>query len=900
MIDRLARLVYRIVLRILPADFRRRHGTEIEELFDEVRGVHRRRGMLAGLLGWLRGIGDVLELSVRLRSSRPPAGQHVKRRNTMETWVQDVRFALRSLIRAPAFAVVAITTIALGIGANTAIFSLVNAVLLRPPEHVTDPDRLVSIWTSDFSGPQFGASSYMDYEDFRDCTPSLEDMVAVSPGIVNMAGEGSVSQILVAEFVSGNYFDVFGVQPRIGRWFSTEEGQWSSGASVAVVSEAMWARAFGSDPSVLGRTVRLSGQSITIIGIAPEGFSGSLPLVTPDFWIPVSTQALIQGDASFQGRGFRGTLIRARLSTGASIEAAQSQLDGVAAQLLEESPTSWTDVNDEGRRVTVVKDARIPPQLQGAVTGFAAFLLAVTGIVLLIACANVANLTLARASRRSQELAVRLALGAGRRRIVRQLVTESGIIGVLGALIGVGVAFAAVRLAESYRPPTGIALSVDLGLDSSVLAFSAATTLLTVIVVGLVPALRASRPDLVAELKEGNEVSGGRSGRFQLRNLLVIAQVSASLVLLVGAGLFLKSLRAAMRIDPGFNPAGIATVALNLGPEGYSLEEAEAFFAELTERVGRLPDVEFTTLTDALPLTILAGRRKSVSVPGYEAAEGEDMEFQFFSVGSGYFTTMQNRIISGRDFTAEDHAESPLTVVVNETFAERFWPGENPIGRIVNSEQGDAQVVGLVANAAYRQLNEEPRPAFFVPITQNRSAGQTLVVRTRTGRAAELLTALRGEVVAIDPQLPISSLRTMDAAVAGTLLPQRVASWLLSIAGGLGLLLAAVGLYGVLSYIVAQRTREVGVRMALGAGASDVIGLFVGRGLRLAAAGSVLGLVIAVVVTRFLSSLLFGVSALDLTVFATMTLAAMMVAGLASYVPARRAATVDPAVTLRD
>ena len=900
MIDRLARLVYRSLLRILPADFRRRHGTEIEELFEEVRGVHRRCGMLAGLLGWLRGIGDVLELSVRLRSSRPPARKVISGRNTIETWVQDVRFALRSLIRAPAFAVVAITTIALGIGANTAIFSLVNAVLLRPPQHVTDPDRLVSLWTSDFSGPQFGASSYTDYEDFRDRTPSLEDMVAVSPGIVNMAGEGSVSQILVAEFVSGNYFEAFGVQPRIGRWFSAEEGQWSSGASVAVVSEAMWARVFGSDPSVLGRTVRLSGQSITIVGIAPEGFSGSLPLVTPDFWIPVSTQALIQGDASFQGRGFRGTLIRARLSAGASIEAAQSQLDGVAAQLLEESPRSWTDVNDEGRRVTVVKDARIPPQLQGAVTGFAAFLLAVTGVVLLIACANVANLTLARASRRSQELAVRLSLGAGRRRIVRQLVTESGIIGVLGALIGVGVAFAAVRLAESYRPRTGIALSVDLGLDSSVLVFSAATTLMTVIVVGLVPALRASRPDLVAELNEGNEGSGGRTGRFQLRNLLVIAQVSASLVLLVGAGLFLKSLRAAIRIDPGFNPAGIATVALNLGPEGYGLEDAEAFFAELTERVRRLPDVESTTLTDALPLTLLAGRRKSVSVPGYEPAEGEDMEFQFFSVGSGYFTTMQNRIISGRDFTAEDHAESPLTVVVNESFAERFWPGENPIGRIVNSEQGDAQVVGLAANAAYRQLNEEPRPAYFVSITQNRSAGQTLVVRTRTGRAAELLAALRGEVVAIDPQLPISSLRTMDDAVAGTLLPQRVASWLLSIAGGLGLLLAAVGLYGVLSYIVAQRTREVGVRMALGADASDVIGLFVGRGLRLAAAGSVLGLVIAVVVTRFLSSLLFGVSALDLTVFATMTLAAMMVAGLASYVPARRAATVDPAVTLRD
>ena len=900
MTSRIGRLTYRLLLRVLPKSFRARHGAEMEELFDDAMSVHRRRGTPERILGWLSGFADVLELAVRLRSQRPSGGRTFSRGNMMGAMIQDVRFGLRSLGKAPGFTAVAIVTLALGIGANTGIFSLINAVLLRPPEHVTEPDRLVSIWTSDFSGPLYGSSSYMDYVDFRSRAPGIEDAVAVSPGIVNMPGDDGVSQILISEFVSGNYFEVLGVRPALGRWFSREEGDWASGTAVAVISEGMWARAFGSEPGVLGRTVRLSGQSVTIVGVAPEGFSGSLPLVTPDFWLPVSTQALIQGDQQFQRRGFRGNFIRARLAEGVSIETAQSQLDVVAAQLFEEDPGSWADVRNEGRRVTASKDSRLPPQVAGAVTGFALLLLAVTGIVLLIACANVANLTLARASRRYRELAIRLSLGAGRGRIIRQLVTESGIIGVAGGLAGAAAAYGAVRFAESYRPSTGIAVTVDLGVDSSVLLFSAAATLMTVLAVGLMPALRATRPDLVADLKEGSETARGRTGWFQVRNLLVISQVSASLVLLVGAGLFLKSLQAAMRIDPGFEPAGISTVSLNLAPEGYSREEAELFYEQLQERVRGLPGVEAVTTVDALPLTLLAGQRRGISVPDFVPLEGDDMEFQFFLVGPGYFALMENPIISGREFTAEDRFDGPLAVIVNEKLAEHLWPGEDPVGRIITHSGNEGQVVGLAADAAYRQLNEEARPAFFMPIAQNRTTAQTLVARTGVDRAAELLPALRREVAAIDPRLPISSLRTMEDAVAGTLLPQRVASWLLSIAGGLGLLLAAVGLYGVMSFIVAQRTREVGVRMALGASVGDVIRMVVGRGLRLAVVGSVLGLVLAGLVTRFIQSLLFGVSSLDFSVFGAMALAAVMVAGVASYVPARRAATVDPAMTLRE
>ncbi len=900
MIHGLGRSAYRLLLRLLPPEFRAKHGAEMEVLFFEALGVHRRRGVPVWIFGWFRGFADVLELAMRLRSVRLDRERTNSRGNLMEGIVQDLGFALRSLSKARGFTVVGVLTLALGIGANTAIFSLINGVLLRAPEHIVNPDELVTIWTSDFSGPPFGTSSYMDYEDYRDRPPGIEDALAVSPGVVNMTGEDGVTQIRLAEFVSGNYFDVLGVRPRLGRWFTEQEGDYSSGASVAVISEGLWERALGSDPQVLGRTLRLSGQTVTIVGVAPEGFMGSLPLVTPYFWIPVSTQALMQGDASFQRRGRRGSLVRARLREGVSLEAVQAQLSVVAAQLLEEDPGSWTDVREQGRRVTVVKDSRLPPQVQTAANGFAAFLMAVTGIVLLLGCANVANLTLARASRRNRELAVRLSLGAGRVRIIRQLLAESGIIGVVGGLAGAGLTHAGVRFAESYRPATGISISLDLGVDGAVLLFSIGVTMVTVVAVGLLPALRASRPDLVTDLKEGGDGAGTARHSFSLKNLLVVAQISASLVLLVGAGLFLKSLQSAMRVDVGFEPDGLSTVALSLAREGFSLEEAELFFAQLNERVAALPGVESTALADALPLTIAAGRRRGVGIPDYTPLEGEDMEYQFFTVSPGYFATLQSPLRSGREFTAEDRADGAPAVIVNEAFAQHFWPGEDPLGKLVTLGGNDAQVVGLAANASYRTLSEETREAFFTPLAQNPSAAQTLIAPTAPDHAEDLLGPIRSEVLAMNSRLPISSLRTMNEAIASTLLPQRIASWLLSIAGGLGLLLASVGLYAVMSFLVAQRTREVGVRMALGATRRDVVRMVVRQGLSLAVAGSVFGLLLAGGVTRFLESLLYGVSALDAGVFVAMPLTALLVAGVASFVPAWRAASVDPAITLRE
>ena len=912
MLHRLAVTGYAVFVRAFPREHRDRYGREMVEAFEqELSNVEAGQGswsafrfaVAACLNTVASGLGERRRVTrdAQMRVPRPSAYRSsLTPTGIMESTLQDLRLAARSLAKAPGFTFVAIVTLALGIGANTSIFSLVNAVLLRAPAHIERPDELVSIYTSDFSGPPFGTSSYPDYRDFRDESPAIADAIALEMGVVNVAGDDGVSEIFVTEFVTGNYFEMLGVQPALGRAFTDEEGDYSSSASVAVLSHGLWLRRFGGDPGVVGETFRASGQTVTVVGVAPEGFGGLLPLVTPELWIPVSTQALIQGDGGFEQRGSRGSLIAARLAEGATPELAQEQLTALASRLQAEYPRSWTDVNDETRRVTVVDGILLPPPTKSVVNGFAVLLLAVVGIVLLIACANVANLTLARASRRRREVATKLVLGAGRGRIVRQLLAESAIVGVIGGIGGAAMAVWLVGMAEAFRPLTGVSFSLDLGVDRTVLLFSALVTIVTVFAVGLLPAFKASRTDLVSSIKEGSGEGSGPFRWYEPRHLLVIGQVSASLMLLVGAGLFLKSLRAAIQVDPGFTVEGVATLTMNLGPEGYSAEEAGDLFDDLEARVARLPGVEATSITDALPMTLSAGRRGSVSIPGYEPAQGEDVEFQFHSVGPGFMAALRMEVLLGREFTDADNQDASLAVMVNETFAERFWPGENPLGKLVNTRgQRDGQVVGLVRDAMYRSLTDEDRPAFFIPIEQVPSTALTLLARTSPDGAAELLPMLRDEVASIDPRLPITTLQTMEDAIAFTLLPQRIASWLLSLAGGLGLLLATVGLYGVMSFLVAQRTHEVGVRMALGAEARHVVWMIVGRGLALSAVGAVVGLGLAALVTRFAQSFLFGVSPLDIGVFALMAVAALAVAGFACWVPARRAAGVDPMEALR-
>jgi predicted permease len=876
----------------------------MEELYEEALERAARRGVLAWCYAAARAVIDVVAYRVRMRrtSSALVRGPPLTSTDMIESTLLDLRLAARSLVKAPGFALVAVVLLALGIGANTSIFTVINAVILRAPPHVERPDELVSIYTSDFSGPQFGASSYPDYVDFRDQTPAITDAVAFQPRTASVPGADGVAEAVVAEAVTGNYFDMLGTQLALGRGFSAEEGDYASGASVVVLSHGYWQRRFAGRPDIIGETFRASGQTVTVVGVAPEGFTGMLPLVTPDLWMPVSTQALIEGADNFESRGSRGTLIVARLAEGSTVELAQSQLTALAGRLHQEYADRWTDLNGEIRRVTVVDGVRQLPIVTGAVNTFAVLLLAVVGIVLLIACANVANLSLARASRRGRELAMKVVLGAGRRRIVRQLLAESAIVGAIGGLAGLALAIWLVGLAEGLALLTGVSVTLDLAVDRNVLLFSAFVTILTVFAVGLLPAFKASRPDLVSTLKRGSGERSGPSRWYEARYLLVMSQVSASVVLLVGAGLFLKSLRTAVEVDPGFRVEGVAMLTMDLMDmirEGYSPEEAVAFIDDLQARMAGLPGVEATSIADALPMTAGALQRTSVRIPGYERAEGEDMEFQYHSVGADFMAALGMEVLLGREFTDADTEDSPPVVMVNETFAARFWPGESPLGKVVYSRGRDMEVIGLVRDALYRSLSDQDRPAFFLPIRQNLAERVTLLARTSSADAADLLPMMRDEVRTIDARLPIITLQTMEDAIAFTLLPQRVASGLLSVTGGLGLLLAAVGLYGVLSFLVAQRTREVGVRMALGAEAGQVVRMVVRRGLALAAVGALIGIGMAALVTRFLQSLLFGVSAFDPVVFALMTTATLAIAGLASWIPARRASGVDPMVALR-
>jgi predicted permease len=871
----------------------------MEEVFAEAVDEARGRGAWALARVWLAAVRDVVQQSVRLRLS----GGGRRREPTpfatrVEVFFLDLRHATRSLLRAPLYTVVALVTLALGIGTNTAIFSAIDAVLFRPPAHVIDPEELVTIYTSDYSGPAYGASSYPDFEDFVAGTPALEEASTVTVQPVNIPDDDGVTRVLMAELVGPGYFQMLGALPFRGRWFTEEENAWDSGSLVAVLGHGTWTRMFGADPGILGRQFRVSGQILTVVGVAPPGMGGGglVPAMVPDLWLSPSSGALIGGDDAFDTRGDRGWLIRARMADGATIEQVDQQLQAVAATLYATYPAAWTDVNDESRRVTVTPDARMFPQLAGPVVIASSLLTALMGLILLIACANLATLALVRGARRARELAVRSALGAGRARLARQVLMEAGLLAALGGVGGLGLAFLATRMLEAVRPSfADVALSIDLSAGPRVLLFSLGVTALAMIAVGLLPALSASRPELVSMLK--GDTLAARWRTLGLRNVLIIAQVSASLVLLVGAGLLVRSVRSATAVDVGFAVDDVATLTLDLGPEGYEAEEARALYARLATRIQARPEVEGVGLVDVLPLT--STRRRSVQVAGYTPATGEDMEFDFFAVGPGFLETMRMPVLEGRGVDEGDTEGAPTVYLVNESFAQRFWPGRSPIGEQMTSARRQGTVVGVVADADYRSIDEPPRAAYFVSLGQFPATRASLVARTAPSAAAALLGEMRDEVRAIDTSLPIANLRTMSDVLAAELLPQRLGALLLLIAGGVGLFLSVLGLYGVIAYLVSQRTREMGVRMALGATGPGIVRMVLSRGLALSLVGVGLGTAVALAGTRFLESFLFSVSPVDPLVFGVTAAAVVGVSALAAYVPARRAATTDPTVALR-
>jgi predicted permease len=817
----------------------------------------------------------------------------------MNDLVQDIRYALRGLRRSPGFALVAVLTLGLGIGANTAIFSVVNAVLLRPPAQVREPDRLVWLYTSDYSGPRYGASSYADYLDFRAGATQLAGLAAFTPRSLDLGTGGAASRVL-GEEVTGNYFAVLGVVPALGRVFAPDDGRAVAAQPVAVVSYGLWQRAFAGDSAVVGRAIRVNGHTFTVIGVAPPHFTGSIRGAQMDLWVPyLARNVLVPGSGDLMARGDRGLFLVGRLAPGATLAAAQTSVNVIARRLHDAYPRSWTDVHQEPRAITLVaeRDARVIPQLRGAVVGLLGLLMTVVGLMLLICCANVANLLLARAAGRQREVAIRLALGAGRGRLVRQLLTESVLLAGLGALVGVLLATWTTGLLMAFKPPLPVPVALDLSIDRGVLLFTAAVAGLAGLIFGVTPARAAARLDLVSALRRGARESAPRRRRPALRSVLVVSQVAMCVILLALAGLMLRSLRAAQAVDLGFDPQHVALFSVELSNQGYGDARARQFYDDLARQVGSLPGVRAVSLAESTPLS-LSYNRRGVSVEGYQPAPGEDLEFGANVVGPGYFGLMRIPMARGREFTAQDRTGSLPVVIVNESFARRFWPGEDPMGTRVQNGDALRTVIGVARDSRIRSVTAEPEPYFYLPYLQGPEPNMILAVRT-AGDPAAITPAVRRDVSALDPDLPVQA-GTMEEALGVSLFPQRVGAALLSIFGALGLVLASIGLYGVVAYAVAQRTRELGIRVALGAEARDIFRVVLGHGVRLMAVGLAIGVGLALLLTRLARGLLVGVSPTDPLTLGGVAAILMVVGLVASYVPARRATRVDPLVALRD
>jgi predicted permease len=870
---------------------------------------------------WRRlGPGSSLDLLGRTLGSLKDA-LWLQPRRLEEDMFQDIRYGARMLLKNPLFTVVAIATLALGIGANSAIFSFVNAVLLRELP-VKEPDRLVYVFGGTRESP-YNVSSYPDYLDYRDRNGVFGDLAAYAPITLSLNSDDRPDMIS-GLIVMGNYFDALGVGAQVGRTFLPEEDTKPGGHPVAVISHGLWQSRFGGDAGIAGRQLLLNGQPFTIVGVAPAGFIGAEAGQTNDIYVPMAMQAVVRPPrGGYSGemnpdllsrRGPRWLNLIGRLKAGATVEQAQAEVRTLAAQLAQAYP----DTNKE-QAATAWPVSKGDPVQRGTLLSVAGLLLAVVTLVLLIACANVANLLLARAAGRRKEISVRLALGASRGRLIRQLLTESVLLALLGGAGGLLLAFWLVSVMRTYSPPANLfPVGFEFNLDYNVLGFTLLLSVLTGLVFGIAPALQASNPNLVVALKDGTPLAAGAGGkggrRYSLRNLLVVAQIATSLVLLISAGLFLRSLQQAQGIDPGFDPRHVITMPLNINLLRYTKAQGQEFYRQVLERVGGLPGVQSATLTRTPPLSG-ASRQSTVTIAGQEPPErrgssessnggGENLAENVTlssPVALDYFRTMSIPLLRGRDFDAQDREGAPGVVVINETFARRYFPGQDPIGRRVslNGAKGPwLEVVGLARDGKYITLGETPAPFLYQPLAQRHESGMVLLVRTG-GDPASLVPAVRREVQSVEQNLPLTNVRTMEELLSASLFPARMGAILLGAFGLVALLLASVGLYGVMSYSVARRTREIGIRMALGARGNDVLRLVLRESMTVVLVGVLLGFIAALTVTRLLAGFLYGVSPTDPASFILIGVLLAVVSIVASLVPARRAARINPLVAFK-
>ncbi len=817
----------------------------------------------------------------------------------METLWQDLRFGARALLKNPAFAAVAVITLALGIGVNSTVFSVVNAYLFQPLP-VKDPDQLVALGTKDNKLEVPYELSYPNYEDLRDRTDVFSDAIAFQNAVFNLAADGQPERTW-AEFVTGNYFSMLGVDAVVGRTFTAEESRVPGAEPVVVLSFPYWQKRFGGQESAIGRTVKLNGIPFTIIGVAPESFKGTESLLALDLYVPLGMQERFYPNRAgrFARRGDTNLHVLARLKPGVNLDQARAAVDVLARQLEQKYPetnkaTSFA-LELETHSRPVISIAEYVPRIAGV-------FMALVGLVLLIACANVANLMLARAMARQKEIAIRLALGASRARIVRLLLTESILLAVTGGLLGWLLSFWAIDWLANIRFSTDAPVRFGIEPDWRVQVFSLGIAVLTGLISGVAPALQTSSPNLNETLKEGGR-SSAASGRHRIRSLLVVGQVAVSLLVLICAGLFIQSAKNAEKIDMGFRTENLSMASMDPEAQGYDEARGRRFFKQLTDRVGTLPGVTNASLASSTPLGY-NNSTQDVFFEGRATGREEEDRTTIFcnTVGHGYFQTMGTAVLRGREFTERDGESSPKVAIVNETMARRYWPDQEALGKRFGTKREGPylEVVGVVRDGKYVFLGEDPRAFFYIPFGQDYHGEMTVVVRA-AGDDAAALAGIRQVVRELDRELPLYDVKTMTSHLRDgiALLFVRLGARLATAFGLLGLVLAVVGVYGVVSYSVSQRIHEIGIRMALGAGAGDVLRLVVGQGLMLTFAGVAIGLGSALMVTRVMTSLLYGVSATDPLTFGVIALLLAGVALAASFIPAIRALKVEPMVALR-
>ncbi len=812
----------------------------------------------------------------------------------MENLIQDIRFGARMLAKRPAFTAVAVICLGLGIGVNSAIFSMVNTFFFRPLP-VEEPDRLARMYTSFSKDFLYGSVSYPDFQDYAAEDEIFEGIIGYRVTAVSLSLEGRPDELAVGSLVSGNYFDVLGLAPSHGRFFRPEEDNTPGTHPVVVVGYSLWQTRLGGKTDVLGQSIRINGHPFTVIGVAPQGFKGVMVGLDIGLYVPfMMRDQAAPGVSSLDSRGSRFLQVTARLKDGLSLPEVQAAAAVVGSRLAQEYPES----NEDCRPLLVPEsESTLPPQIRGNASMFSVALLALVGIVLLIACVNVANLLSARAASRRREVSVRAALGAGRLRIARQLLTESTLLALLGGAVGTGLAVWATGFLSTFQPPISIPVSIDFSLDYRVLGFTLGVSMLSAIIFGLSPALQGSRPDLVPALKGEELQIGSKGGAFSFSNILVTGQVAMSLLLLICSGLFIRSMGNAEGIDPGFEISGVLVGTLDPGLNGYGDDAGRNLYDRLLPRVREIPGVQSAALGEIIPFNGLGGQQNGVQVSGYEEAEDENMSIDYNIVSPGYFETLEIALKSGRDFKDSDTREAQAVLIVNEAFARRFFGDEDPVGRTVTS-RGERTVVGVVETTKLNTLGEAPLPYMYYPHSQVYNSSMNVHLRTQ-GDPNALQEQLRSEIKTLDSNLPIFSVRSLEEAVAFSLFPSQFGAAMLTIFSGLAIVLSGIGLYGVMAFWVGQRTREIGIRIALGARPKQVLRMVGRHTAAISVVGLALGLGLAVLLTRFLSNFLYGLTATDPLTFVTVTLFLMVVISASATFPALRAMRVNPIQALK-